>query len=111
MTDGQRATLQTALVPDWAIEPLELAFRMNFQGKPSDQRTREVWQQCMGQWCMGRWNDPNKRPQKPGTQAGTFVGTDGREQSPRAGDQLGKQLRRIEDMERQPAAPEPKALP
>lgn len=100
MTDGQRATLITALVPEWAIEPLELAFRMNFQGKPSDVRTREVWQQCMGQWCMGRWNDPNKRPQKPGTEGGTHRGT--HEQSPRAGDQLGKQLRRIEAMDQVP---------
>jgi hypothetical protein len=108
MTDGQRATLITALVPEWAIEPLELSFRINFQGKPSDLRTREVWQQCMGQWCMGRWNDPNKRPQKPGTEDGTNHGTQG--QSPRAGDQLGKQLRRIEAMENQPQ-PAGKALP
>lgn len=113
MTDAQRQTLVTALVPEWAIEPLELAFRMNFQGKPSDVRTREVWQQCMGQWCVARWNDPTKRPQKPGTEGGTGRGTTGtgpgHEQSPRAGDQLGKQLRRIEAGEQQQAEPPAKA--
>jgi hypothetical protein len=99
MTDGQRSTMITALVPEWAIEPLELSFRMNFQGKPSDLRTREVWQQCMGQWCMGRWNDPNKRPPKPGTEGGTHRG---QELSPRGGDQLAKQLRKIDAMGQDP---------
>jgi hypothetical protein len=56
-----------------------------------------------GPAAMARFQDPNGQPVSAGFQRGP-------EQSPRAGDQLGKQLRRIEAMGQQPAEPA-KALP
>lgn len=57
-----------------------------------------------GPAAMARFQEPNGQPISGGFQRGP-------EQSPRAGDQLGKQLRRIEAMGQQPAEQPAKALP
>lgn len=66
LTAAQRATLVTALIPDWAIDPLEQQFRVNHTADPSDLRTLVAWRKCLGIYVSATWNDPSKRPPAPG---------------------------------------------
>lgn len=105
LTEAQRQTLITSLIPAEVIDELRLSFVTNFQANESDTRTLDAWRKCLARDVVGAWNKRRRHGGTHGTGAG-------HQESPRAGDQLGKQLRRIENMEQQ-AGSEPswKALP
>lgn len=67
ITDAQRATLETALIPDWAIELLELRFVAKATADEDDRRTLKSWRKSQAASIAGNWNNPNTRPVKPGT--------------------------------------------
>jgi hypothetical protein len=62
LTADQRGTLETSMVPSWAIEQLEMRFRANHAADPTDQRTLTVWRKCLGTYIARTWNDPRQRP-------------------------------------------------
>jgi len=61
LTDDQRATLETAMVPDWAIDALTPEVVAGFQGDPDDHRPLSAWRKCLARAVGGRWNDPRRR--------------------------------------------------
>lgn len=65
LTEGQRGTLETGLVPSWAIDVITLRFVAKHGADPDDKRTIVAWRKCLSQAISGDWNDANKRPKKP----------------------------------------------
>lgn len=65
LLDSQIATLETSLVPRWAVEVLMAGFVGKYQGATSDRRTVDDWRKGMWTAVNGNWNDPSKRPKKP----------------------------------------------
>lgn len=61
LTTDQRATLECALVPSWAIDRITSDFVSNFQADPNDRRTLVVWRKCLSRAVSGEWSDANKR--------------------------------------------------
>ena len=64
LTREQRATLETSMVPDWAIDQITTMFVAGAQADQSDRRTMVVWRKCLSKAISGTWNDPGKRPKK-----------------------------------------------
>jgi 5-methylcytosine-specific restriction endonuclease McrA len=63
LTDDQRQTLETAMIPGWAIEALTADFvASNLAG--SEPRSLVAWRKCLSKAICGSWNDPRKRPRK-----------------------------------------------
>jgi len=86
LTDDQRATLETSMVPVWAIDISTQRFVTKAVADPSDKRTLVHWLKCLAIAVSGDWNGPN-RPTKPAESAdgkrvfelpkGVKFGTDG----------------------------------
>lgn len=61
LTPDQRATLEVAGVPPWAIDVLTAQFvASSLVG--SDPRPFNAWLKCLSKAVMGDWNNPNRRP-------------------------------------------------
>lgn len=69
LTDAQRRTLETAMIPPWAIEALTLDFVTAAVGG-AERRTLDVWRKCLSKAITGNWNDPSRRPKPPGATDG-----------------------------------------
>ncbi len=65
LTDGQRKTLESSMIPGWAIDEITSAFVAKYQADQADRRTLVVWRKCLSTAVSSTWNDPNKRPRKP----------------------------------------------
>jgi hypothetical protein len=61
LTADQRATLETALIPGWAIDALTTEVVAGFQGDPADHRPLAAWRKCLSRAISGRWNDQRRR--------------------------------------------------
>lgn len=70
LLDDQRGTLETALVPGWAIDALTAHFVAKSLGDPNDRRTLVAWRKCLSQAIAGNWNNPRTRPKAPEPAAG-----------------------------------------
>lgn len=65
LTEGQRATLETALIPGWAIDAITLHRVASWTGNPEQRKHPNHWRQLLAHVIRETWNDPNKRPKKP----------------------------------------------
>ena len=70
LTPEQRATLETALIPSHALEPLTLRFVSKAVADPTDKRTLASWRKCLAISVQSDWNNPRVRaevgPKPPG---------------------------------------------
>jgi hypothetical protein len=69
LTDDQRSTLESGLIPGWAIDAITLKFVAKYVGATSDTRTLEDWRKGLATAIAGDMNDPRRRPKKPDEQA------------------------------------------
>jgi len=65
LTEPQIGTLETSLIPRWAIPILTGRFIANHQANPDDKRDLIVWRKCLSQAISGWWNNSKTRPKKP----------------------------------------------
>lgn len=65
LTDGQRGTLETGMIPGWAIDELTTRFVAKYGADPEDRRTLVVWRKCLSMAISSDWGNANKRPKKP----------------------------------------------
>jgi hypothetical protein len=65
LTEDQRRTLESSLIPGWAIDLLTVRFRANYQADPDDRRPKVVWRKCLSKAVAGGWNNAATRPRKP----------------------------------------------
>ncbi len=70
---GQRSTLETALIPGWAIDAITTAFIAKCQADPDDTRTLVTWRKCLSIAISGDWNNAAKRPKKPENGAAPMI--------------------------------------
>lgn len=64
LTEDQRETLVTSLIPPWAIDILTARYvSNNLVG--SNPRPFEAWLKCLSSYVSSEWNNPRHRPQKP----------------------------------------------
>lgn len=68
LTADQRGTLETGLIPGWAIDALTLRFVTKFMGDKSDKRREIEWRKGLVTAITGDWNNPSKRPKPPDNQ-------------------------------------------
>jgi len=61
----QRATLETALVPGWAIDSFTVTFRAKYAGDEAEARTLGAWRRSLVMTIQKGWNDPAQRPRPP----------------------------------------------
>lgn len=61
----QVKTLETSMVPDWAIPVLTARFVSSHQADPADKRTLVVWRKCLSRMISGDWNNVRARPKRP----------------------------------------------
>jgi hypothetical protein len=71
LTGGQRATLETAMIPGWAMEALTTKFRAKHTADPTDVRSLVAWRKSLASAIAGDWNDPQRRPKPPERNAET----------------------------------------
>lgn len=64
LTDAQRRTLETGMIPGWAIDTLTLGF-VSSAVAGTEVRTVEVWRKCLSRAITGGWNDQTRRPKPP----------------------------------------------
>lgn len=64
LTDAQIATLESSLVPRWAIYELTKRFVLKSMSDTSDRRTLAGWRKCLAIAVNGDWSDRNKRPRR-----------------------------------------------
>jgi len=65
LASDQRATLESSMIPGYAIDESTRQFIASSQADPNDRRTLVVWRKCLSKAVAGDWNDPRKRPRKP----------------------------------------------
>lgn len=65
LTEAQRSTLETALIPGWAIDVITTSFVASAVADQSDVRHLAHWRKCLSKAISGNWNDSSKRPKKP----------------------------------------------
>jgi hypothetical protein len=65
LTPQQRAALEVALIPGWAIDALVAEFASRYAADQSELRTLVRWRKGCSQAVNGNWNNPARRPQKP----------------------------------------------
>lgn len=56
LTDDQIATLETGLIPRWAIEILTTELVASWVADPSDLRPLAAWRKCLSKAVSGEWN-------------------------------------------------------
>ncbi len=61
------ATLEAGMVDRWAIPELVRRFRAHFCPRKSVHKAAEEWESAFARWAHSDWNDPKKRPVKPGS--------------------------------------------
>jgi hypothetical protein len=61
----QRETLETSMIPGWAIDAITAGFVASARANQTDKRPLLVWRKCLARAVSGDWNNPKKRPQKP----------------------------------------------
>jgi hypothetical protein len=64
LTPDQRGTLETSLIPGWAIDQITFSFIANYQADPEDKRELSIWRKCLSKAIAGTWNDSSRRPKK-----------------------------------------------
>ncbi len=71
LTPAQRGTLETGMIPGWAIDAIRLRFVGKATADQSDLRTLTAWRKSLASAVAGDWNDPNRRPKQDdsGTEA------------------------------------------
>lgn len=65
LSDDQRGTLETGMIPGWAIDALTLRFVTKFMDDKSDRRREIDWRKGLVTAITGDWNNPAKRPKPP----------------------------------------------
>jgi len=65
LNSNQVSTLETSMIPIWAIRQLIARFVAKNQASKSDLRTREHWSKCCVIAVQSDWNDRRRRPKKP----------------------------------------------
>lgn len=71
LTPDQRGTLESGLIPGWAIDALTLRFVAKNVAAANDLRTLEAWRKGLASAVAGGWNDPGQRPKPPSATAPT----------------------------------------
>lgn len=64
LTDNQRATLETSLVPAWAIDVLTTRFVSKAVADPRDTRSLVGWRKSLAAAVSGDWFNEAKRPKR-----------------------------------------------
>lgn len=62
-----RATLEVAMIPIWAQSAICVGYVAGYQAKPGERRTVPQWHSGLVRAIQSTWNDPRRRPKKPGT--------------------------------------------
>jgi hypothetical protein len=71
LTDRQRATLESAMIPGWAIDAITLRFVSKAVADERDRRPIEAWRTSLASAVAGYWNDSSRKPKKPEPDAKT----------------------------------------
>lgn len=64
LTREQRASLETSMVPDWAIDAMVADLHVALAGS-SKRMALDGWHSYAAKAITRRWNNPNERPKKP----------------------------------------------
>jgi hypothetical protein len=65
LLDDQIATMETSMIPRWAIDELTQRFVLKAMADPTDKRPLSAWRKCLTSAVHGDWGDSSKRPKKP----------------------------------------------
>ena len=65
LTGNQRKTLETSLIPGWAIDALTTQYVVRYVGKPDELRTHAQWLSGLVTAICSDWNNSKTRPKKP----------------------------------------------
>lgn len=68
LTPDQRATLETSMIPGWAIDMMTTDFVGRYVADPSDKRAMTGWLKCLSRAITQDWNS-GKRPKRPSAEA------------------------------------------
>jgi hypothetical protein len=72
LTADQRGTLETSMIPGWAIDVLTARFVSSNQ-VGSEPRPLNAWLKCLSQAVSGDWHNPKRRPSKPEAEEQTEI--------------------------------------
>ncbi len=64
-----RGTLETEMIPGWALDELETRARVHYGADKTDRRSDLDWNRAVAKWARGDWKDPKKRPKQPEPEA------------------------------------------
>lgn len=75
LTPAQRGTLETSLIPGWAIDALTTKFVSKSVADLDDLRSLTGWRKSLATAVSGDWNNPAKRPSPPAPDDGDVRGS------------------------------------
>lgn len=65
LTDAQRGSLETSLIPGWAIDAITASFVAAEIADENKKMPLVSWRKCLAKAIASNWNDSKRRPKKP----------------------------------------------
>lgn len=65
LSPDQRGSLETSMIPGWAIDAVTVTFRAQWVGSTGSERSLDQWRRSLVKAVTAAWNDPRQRPKRP----------------------------------------------